>query len=244
VIEFVTFDFWQTLVDDSEANLRLQRALRLEALARALGAAGCELGATDVEQGYESSEAVLVERYWGRQRDLDLTEQVRVVLECTAAGVCERMSAGALEELAAAYASPVLAHPPSLQPGAAEAVRELAARGVGLGIVSNTGRTPGRVLRRILEAHDLLRHFRSISYSDEVGYRKPDPEIFHRTLARAGARPDRAAHVGDNPVDDVRGARGVGMLAVHYAAAGRAPAEHADLVVTDLAELPRRLRTR
>src|SRR5437773_2387337 len=83
------------------------------------------------------------------------------------------------------------------------AVRELASRGVALGIVSNTGRTPGVILRRVLERHGLLRHFKAISYSDEVGYRKPDGEIFRRTLAELGFDAGEAAHVGDNPIADV-----------------------------------------
>src|SRR6266540_3244979 len=112
-------------------------------------------------------------------------------------------------------------------PGAAEAVQALTARGVRVGIISNTGRTPGVILRRFLEGHDLLRYFTVISYSDEVGYRKPDAEIFLRTLKLAGAEPAEAAHVGDNPLDDVTGAQGVGMRGVHYAADGRIPAAHA-----------------
>jgi len=41
--------------------------------------------------------------------------------------------------------------------------------------------------------------------------------------------------VDDHPI--VR----AGMRAIHYAAAGRPGADHADMVVTDLAELPERL---
>ena len=145
------------------------------------------------------------------------------------------------EEAVAGYIEPVLQLPPELEPRAAEAVRELASRGVALGIVSNTGRTPGVILRRVLERHDLLRHFTAISYSDEVGYRKPDPEIFRRTLSLAGAAPEEAAHVGDNPLDDVTGAQGVGMRGVHYVADGRFTAAHADLAVGDLGELPEML---
>ena len=108
-------------------------------------------------------------------------------------------------------------------------------------LVSNTGRTPGIILRQILERHDLLRHFSVISYSDEIGYRKPDPEIFRRTLAALGAEARHAAHVGDNPDADVTGAQGAGMRGVHLAAGGRPPAPHADLVVTDLRQLAARL---
>ncbi|HWN93352.1 MAG TPA: HAD-IA family hydrolase, partial [Verrucomicrobiae bacterium] len=79
------------------------------------------------------------------------------------------------------------------------------------------------------------------SYSDEVGYRKPDAEIFRRTLAGLATEPRHAAHVGDNPIADVRGAQGIGMRGIHFAAAGTPGAAHADLVVTDLRQLVDRL---
>jgi putative hydrolase of the HAD superfamily len=151
------------------------------------------------------------------------------------------MTHGLFEEAVAGYIEPVLQLPPELEPRAAEAVRELASRRVALGIVSNTGRTPGVILRRVLEQHDLLRHFTAISYSDEVGYRKPDTEIFRRTLAKLGIEAGDAAHVGDNPIADVRGAQVAGMRGVHYAAAGRPGAPHADLVIADLGDLVDRL---
>ena len=151
------------------------------------------------------------------------------------------MSAALFEEAVAGYIEPVLQLPPDLEPRAEEAVCELAARGVALGIVSNTGRTPGLILRRVLERHGLLRHFKAISYSDEVGYRKPDAEIFRRTLAQLGIDASEAAHVGDNPIADVRGAQSAGMRGVHYAAAGRPGAPHADLIVADLGDLVSRL---
>jgi putative hydrolase of the HAD superfamily len=241
VITTVTFDFWETLVRDTPDNLRRQRALRVEALARVLARAGQARSAAAVDEGYERSQAVLVERYWGRQRDLSRREQVRLVLDCVVPGVADRLAEALLEEAVEGYIRPVLAHPPGLSPGAGEAVRGLAARGIRLGIVSNTGRTPGVVLRQVLQSHDLLRHFTAIAYSDEVGYRKPDPRIFHASLAQAGSRPAEAVHVGDNPVDDVAGARAAGMRAVHYAAGGREGAAEADAVVTDLADLPGRL---
>ena len=241
MISTVTFDFWETLVKDSPENLNAQRNLRVEALRLALSRAGAGLAVEEVEEAYDRSLTVLQERFWSRHRDPTYREQVRLVLDCAVPGVADRLADDMLEVAVTAYISPVLSFPPALQSGAAEAVRGLAARGLTLGIISNTGRTPGIMLRRVLEAHDLLRHFSVISYSDEVGYRKPDPEIFRRTLARAGAAAPEAAHVGDNPVDDVAGARGAGMRAVHYAAGGRAGAPHADLVVTDLAELPERL---
>ena len=237
MIKAVTFDFWETLVHDSQENMSQQRVLRIQALGRALAGAGSGIGLAEVAEAYDRSEHVLVERFWGRDRDPLIAEQVRLVLETASPGVSRVMTPAFFEEAVAGYIEPVLQLPPELEPGAEVAVSELASRGVALGIISNTGRTPGVILRRVLERHDLLRHFTAVSYSDEVGYRKPDAEIFRRTLAELGIGAGEAAHVGDNPVADVQGAQGVGMRGVHYAAAGRAGAAHADLIVADLGHL-------
>jgi putative hydrolase of the HAD superfamily len=237
MIKAVTFDFWETLVQDSAENLRRQRTLRIEALHRAVLRAGCELEKSLVVEAYDRSERVLTESFWSQDRDPRIEEQVRLVLEIISPSVCEKMPSALFEEALAGYIAPVLRLPPALCPGADEAVRTLAARGIALGIVSNTGRTPGIILRKVLERYDLLRHFSVISYSDEVGYRKPDAEIFRQTLAGLGAEPHHAAHVGDNPIADVRGAQAVGMRGIHFAAVGRPGAAHADLVVTDLRRL-------
>jgi putative hydrolase of the HAD superfamily len=237
MVKAVTFDFWETLVQDSAENLRRQRRLRIEALHRAVRRAGCELEESLVVEAYDRSERVLTESFWSQDRDPRIEEQVRLVLEIISPSVCEAMPSAHFEEALAGYIEPVLLLPPALSPGADEAVRELAARGIALGIVSNTGRTPGIILRKILERYDLLRHFTVISYSDEVGYRKPDAEIFRRTLAGLAIEPRHAAHVGDNPIADVQGAQGIGMRGIHFAAAGTPGAAHADLVVTDLRQL-------
>ena len=237
MINAVTFDFWETLVRDSPENLSQQRVLRIQALGRVLAGAGSGIGLAEVAEAYDRSGHVLVERFWGRDRDPLIAEQVRLVLETASPGVSRVMTPALFEEALAGYIEPVLQLPPELEPGAEVAVSELASRGVALGIISNTGRTPGVILRRVLERHDLLRHFTAVSYSDEVGYRKPDAEIFRRTLAELGVGAGEAAHVGDNPIADVQGAQGVGMRGVHYAAEGRAGAVHADLVVADLGDL-------
>ena len=245
MIRGVTFDFWQTLADDEPHNIEAQRGLRLEALHAAVRATGLDLDADAVEAGYERSQGLLEARFWNLHRDPGFSEQVALVLDCVAPGASARVTGSVMTALLRGYADPVLQRPPSLCPGAADAVRALAARGVPLGVISNTGRTPGMVLRSFLEREGLLQHFQVVTFSDEVGLRKPDPEIFRRALAKLGPglalEPGEVAHVGDNPQADVEGARGIGMVAVHYAVGGRAGAARAHLVVEDLRALPERL---
>ena len=63
----------------------------------------------------------------------------------------------------------------------------------------------------------LLGYFDHWSFSDEVGWYKPAPEIFRHALdGLGGVAPERAAHVGDLRRTDVAGARAMGMTAVRY----------------------------
>ena len=244
MIVAVTFDFWETLVHDTPENLERGRAMRLEATAGILAAAGRPHPMATLDEAYERSGAEMRERFWSAHRDASIRDQVRLFLNCIAAGLGDRLAPDVFEAAVVAYASPVLHVPPALNAGAAEAIRRLAGRGVRLGIVSNTGRTPGSVLRRVLERHDLLRYFSAVSYSDEVRVRKPSAEIFERTLRALQSPAARTVHVGDNPHDDVRGAKGCGMRAAHYTANGAPPSPEADVVVTDLADLPDALDSR
>jgi putative hydrolase of the HAD superfamily len=237
VIRLVTFDFWDTLVTDSPENLRAQHALRVAAIRDALASAGAPVSETEAEDIHERSGLSLTERFWSLNRDPSREEQLRIVLDTGRPGIAARLTPDACAAALNGYISPVLAHPPDLCPGADRAVRELAARGVSLGIVSNTGRTPGVILRRVIERHGLLDYFGAISYSDEIGFRKPEAEIFRVTLARAGVAADVAVHIGDNPDADVVGAHAVGMRAAHYTGGFRRASAAADLLIHDLGTL-------
>ncbi len=50
--------------------------------------------------------------------------------------------------------------------------------------------------------------------SADVGAKKPDPAMFNQALARQGVSAEEAVHVGDHLVDDIHGARNVGMHTV------------------------------
>jgi putative hydrolase of the HAD superfamily len=100
-------------------------------------------------------------------------------------------------------------------PGVVEVLPRLSQR-YRLGIISDTGLTPGRVLREILRRDGLLAHFRTLTFSDETGATKPLPEQFLRTLSILESRPEEAAHIGDLPETDLAGARGVGMRAILF----------------------------
>jgi len=78
-----------------------------------------------------------------------------------------------------------------------------------LAVVSNFDYSPTALA--ILEAAGVRDLFAAIVVSDEVGWRKPRPDIFRRALDLTGADPARTLFVGDKPEIDVAGAHRVGM---------------------------------
>lgn len=82
--------------------------------------------------------------------------------------------------------------------------------GVRLAVVSNWDYTLPRVLKG-LEIHD---RFERVFVSMTEQMEKPDPRFFELVLDEMGVLPDEALHVGDNPVDDVLGAKAAGMKAL------------------------------
>ncbi|HEX7237046.1 MAG TPA: HAD-IA family hydrolase [Gammaproteobacteria bacterium] len=93
----------------------------------------------------------------------------------------------------------------------ANTLRELRARGLKLGVITN-GQTP--LQRRKLAALALDGSFDTILVSGEEGVRKPDAEIFRRALARIDVEARDAMFVGDHPIADVEGSHRAGLLAV------------------------------
>ena len=120
-------------------------------------------------------------------------------------------------------------------------LERLAAADVRIGIICDVGMTPSPALRGYLDHHGLLGYFDHWSFSDEVGWYKPDPRMFAHAAAGLGEPdPGRTAHVGDLLRTDVAGARGVGWTSVRYRGLADDSGDdaEADLVVDDHLDLP------
>jgi putative hydrolase of the HAD superfamily len=90
----------------------------------------------------------------------------------------------------------------------------LRARGLRTAVVANAWPDPARVLRRDLQAFGLDDCFDVAVFSEEIGLRKPSPEIFRQVCEVLGVDPVEAMFVGDDLVADVQGAGAVGMTTV------------------------------
>jgi HAD superfamily hydrolase (TIGR01509 family) len=237
-IRAVTLDCWGTLFVDGPGADEGYARQRLAGMAGVLKGAGVPASPRELERAYGEMGRWLG-RTWRTHRDVPVREHVVMLLERLDAALLPRLRPEVLEALVDAYARPAAVVPPALDPGAAPALAELAARGVALGVVSNVMRTPGRVLREVFAGYGVLSRFGALAFSDECGVRKPDPEIFRITLRELGVSPQDAVHVGDDALLDVEGARAARMRVVQVLAHGEtAGAPQADAVIAGLEELP------
>ena len=100
--------------------------------------------------------------------------------------------------------------------GARETLQALRGAGIGLALVCDTGFTPGRVVRQLLDDQGLLEFLEVVCFSDEVGVPKPGSEIFAKAIAELGVRPPEAVHIGDLRRTDIAGAHHFGMHAIRF----------------------------
>ena len=99
-------------------------------------------------------------------------------------------------------------------PDAVEALTALRARGLRVGLLSNT-HWPPAYHERFLKRDGLAGLIDARLYTSEMPYMKPHPAAFRAALdALEVEDPARAVFVGDRPFDDIFGAQRAGMRAV------------------------------
>lgn len=96
---------------------------------------------------------------------------------------------------------------------------ELQRRGYTLSLLSNVA-TPAAICREELQRLDLLRFLHSVTFSSELGIRKPHRGVFDTAVKRLSdgspVDPQSVVYVGDSPRWDVAGAKAAGLRAILY----------------------------
>jgi FMN phosphatase YigB (HAD superfamily) len=202
-IRAVTYDCWATLLRDRDwvGAMELRRA----ALCRFLG-----LG--------EDEGRALLDEAWARHdeawKQVETFGAGRMAAYCLEAkGVDDDESIAALTK---EFEEASLVAGVEAVEGARATLEALTAADISLGLVCDTGFTPGHIVRRLLKEEGLVDYLEVLCFSDEVGVPKPGQEIFAKALAGLGVRPPAAVHVGDLKRTDVAGARDIGMHAVRF----------------------------
>ena len=114
-------------------------------------------------------------------------------------------------------------------------MRQLRAAGLPLYAVSNWDIE----LAKVIDSAGWTDLFDGVVVSAVLGVEKPEAAIFEEALRVSGVARDRAVHVGNDPVTDVRGASEAGLDTVFVdRSGGAAGAPAATYVIPDLNGLP------
>jgi putative hydrolase of the HAD superfamily len=208
MIKAIAFDLWETLITDTPVISRAQEQLRLQRMERILGQRAT---AERIAHAHRQLWHRCHELYWSEDKDIPCRTQIDHFLEELEVSV-DDATAAALEE---AYATAAVEVLPSIVNGADIIVSELKRRGYRLGLISNTGRTPGYALRAILDRLGFP-PFDAMVFSNEHGQCKPHRSIFEALRQSLDVPFDETLFIGDNLYVDVHGAQRCGMRAVHF----------------------------
>lgn len=94
-------------------------------------------------------------------------------------------------------------------PDVVPALNRWQSKGIELGVISNFDTR----LNKILNALELKQFFTTVTISSEVGFAKPDPNIFQVALNKHNVTPQQAWHIGDSLIEDYQGAKRVEISA-------------------------------
>jgi putative hydrolase of the HAD superfamily len=215
LIRAVAFDLWETLITDTPELSRRQERLRLDRLEAILIARGFGAAADRIEHAHRALWKRCQDLYWSGDVDVPCRRQIEHFLEELELDPAT-FDEETLAELEHAYAHAALELPPAVVPHADQTLAGLKSRGLVVGLISNTGRTPGYVLRAVLDRLGLAPFIDVMVFSNEHGACKPQRSIFEELRAGLGVPYDAMLFVGDNLYVDVHGAQRCGMRGIHF----------------------------
>lgn len=229
MIKAVTFDLWNTLVKNADYT-----RFRVEYLAEVLSERGAPRSRDEIREAYVSAQisSRKIEESSSR-RYVTTEEKLDHILEIFRVALPRDVRSTVVGQLQAA----IWNDPPFLKDGVVETLEALKPR-FGMAIISDSGITPGRIVREVLGDAGIL-DYSSTVFSDEVGFCKPHSAMFERALEEVGAGPREAVHVGDLLHTDIVGAKSMGMKAI-WVRTGETPVKHSlepDYEVTTLSEV-------
>ncbi|MBL7169075.1 HAD family hydrolase [Candidatus Bathyarchaeota archaeon] len=229
MIKAVTFDLWNTLMENKDFT-----EPRINSLKRDLEVESLFFTDSELLRAYNSASDHYRREWEQNHSHLNVERRVEHILKELRIPFTADLIRSVIDSFMNAY----VVDPPALKGGVEETLEALNGE-YRMGIISDTGVTPGSIICEHLEGHELLHYFTSTVFSDEVGYCKPDPKVFEKALNELKVRSEEAIHVGDLLRTDVAGAKGIGMKAVWVSDTGDYPhGEYSpDFVIKRLPEL-------
>lgn len=205
MITVVTFDLWNTIL----SNMNYDNS-RVGYLVEVLKECGESRDLEEVRDAYvEVHEYVHQISVDEDYRHVSCLERLDFILKKLSINLQRNLKLSIVKN----FEETILEDPPPLVKDAKNVLEKLNPY-YRMGIISDTGVTPGKVLRLVLEDAHVLGFFKATIFSDETGYNKPHKVMFETALKSLGGKPFQAVHIGDLLQTDVAGAKSMGMKIV------------------------------
>jgi len=209
-LKVITIDFWNTIFDNSRGSER--NAHRQKALINGIDKFGIVVKQDEFSEALSKSWEYFNTIWKGEQRTPAPRETVEFLWNYLKLPFDETV----ITEVVKEFGDSVLVIPPNPMEAVKESLEFLSAE-YSLGLISDTGFSPGTVLRDLLKMNDIYHNFSEFSFSDETGVSKPHPKAFGKILNTLNCKPSEALHVGDIEATDIAGAKAMGMKAIRFA---------------------------
>jgi putative hydrolase of the HAD superfamily len=206
MIDAVLFDLGNTLVTYYKAHEFypiLERCV--ESVAAEMRREGRSV---DVASAHARAKALNTESPDGRVRSLE--DRLLEIF----GGANRYLPSDLLDRLSDAFLAPIFATG-RIDSTAVSVLQRLKALGLKTAIVSNTPwGSSAKAWRNELNRWGLLDNVDEVAFCVDVGWRKPQREVFDYALERLGVLASRALFVGDDAKWDIEGARRAGLMPV------------------------------
>ena len=237
-IQAVTFDLWQTLIIDTRDLGRARTHTRLEGTKDSLNKVGYNFTIDHLLEAYRACYRTC-KAIHSQEKDFTFDEQVRIFVDSIENDLHSKLDTHTIDRITYYYGEAFFDFPAPVAPGAIETLKKIQDRGYKIGLISNTGMTPGVLFRRYFQDNEMLEFFQALVFSDEVRLTKPSKEIFDITLAKLKTEPSKAVHLGDHIRNDILGANLAGMQSILLGGAhGQERIANPHLQISSLEELP------
>ncbi len=207
MLKAITFDCWDTLLDDDVS--RTQK--RKEHFRQIFSAKGFPTTEAEIDELF-SKEGKIFQNYIIEHRKTP-NSKMRVNTLVQLANV--QLSESEKDQTAEYCDRIALEYRPPIVSGIKEAL-EVLTKEYKLAVICNTGWHSGATVRQLLEEYDFPKHFTHLTFSDEAGIAKPHKQIFEYTLDKLGCKTEDAVHIGDSEYSDIVGAKEANMHAILF----------------------------
>ncbi len=208
-LKVITIDFWNTLFDSSNAQERNKH--RNLSIYQTISDLGIEITEKQIKDAISASWAHFNENWIKNMR----TPLPRETVEFFWSYLSLTFDEQSISKIVRLFETIILDFPPKLMDGAGEAL-DVLSRKYKIGLISDTGFTPGKILKLVMQKNEILNFFGDFSFSDETGVAKPHPEAYLKILNRFDCSPQYAIHIGDIEQTDIEGAIKLGMKAIRF----------------------------